>query len=244
MKGTRGAERRPRQGAEVDRRPCQKSPSYRPEEKPDPSEPLPFAFLASRFSLSVLLAAFLLLAPPLSLLAMAPLLVKDLGGAESVPEAVGLRLADIVYSLARIIALPVLDLHLARPGHRILASRLAGGSLLILGLASLRLHRATFPLPRSVRHGSMLLGTDEAEAPTAARSSPTWPRLFPLPPTTGRPTRFQLRPDCAIRVVALKLEAQDERSARQLGLDLIFAGILSSGLKTYRLGTVEVSLAA
>ena len=44
--------------------------SYRPEEE-DLSEPLPFALLASRFSLSVLLAAFLSFAPPLSLLAMA-----------------------------------------------------------------------------------------------------------------------------------------------------------------------------
>lgn len=43
--------------------------SYRPEEE-DLSEPLPFALLASRFSLSVLLAAFLSFAPPLSLLAM------------------------------------------------------------------------------------------------------------------------------------------------------------------------------
>jgi hypothetical protein len=43
--------------------------SYRPEEE-DLSEPLPFALLASRFSLSVLLAAFLSFAPPLSLLAI------------------------------------------------------------------------------------------------------------------------------------------------------------------------------
>ena len=43
--------------------------SYRPEEE-GLSEPLPFALLASRFSLSVLLAAFLSFAPPLSLLAM------------------------------------------------------------------------------------------------------------------------------------------------------------------------------
>ena len=42
---------------------------YRPEDE-DLSVPLPFALLASRFSLSVLLAAFLSFAPPLSLLAM------------------------------------------------------------------------------------------------------------------------------------------------------------------------------
>jgi hypothetical protein len=44
------------------------------------SEPLPFAFLASRFSLSVLLAAFLFLAPALSLLAMASSLVRSADG--------------------------------------------------------------------------------------------------------------------------------------------------------------------
>jgi len=43
--------------------------SYRPEEE-DLSEPLPFALLASRFSLRVLLAAFLSFEPPLSLLAL------------------------------------------------------------------------------------------------------------------------------------------------------------------------------
>ncbi len=71
-------------------------------------------------------------------------------------EGVGLRFAEIVYSLARVIALLMLDLLFARPGHRILAAGFAGCSLLVLGLASLRFHRATFPLPRSVRHGSML----------------------------------------------------------------------------------------
>jgi hypothetical protein len=48
---------------------------YRPEEE-DLSEPLPFALLASRFSLSVLLAAFLSFAPPLSLLAMVSFLER------------------------------------------------------------------------------------------------------------------------------------------------------------------------
>ena len=43
--------------------------SYRPEDE-DLSEPLPFALLASRFSLRVLLAAFLSFEPALSLLAM------------------------------------------------------------------------------------------------------------------------------------------------------------------------------
>jgi hypothetical protein len=53
--------------------------SYRPEEE-DLSEPLPFALLASRFSLSVLLAAFLSFAPPLSLLAMVSSLERAADG--------------------------------------------------------------------------------------------------------------------------------------------------------------------
>jgi len=70
--------------------------------------------------------------------------------------AVGLRFAGLVLSLACIVGLLVLGLLVTVPTTGIQASLLAGEPSVVLGLASLGLHRVTLPLSRSVRHAGML----------------------------------------------------------------------------------------